>query len=453
MTAMGNGVRGILLGTVAGALLALASGFVPRATEHAEACAFLRVPHAYEADQARTAYANAMNAAASDALFPGDPVFGLPPIETGTRASRTPGGKTVPPSLLRSIGWVESTLSMAARAVPFQSTGPALVSFDCGHGVMQVTTGMTVPLGVNNQPTPSQASIATHYAYNIARGAVILAEKWNQAPELRPIAGTDTASNPLFIENWYFAVWSYNGFTGPGSTQSNHPLDPVFTNPRPEWRCDGSQSRTRYPYQELVWGCLNNPPSSGGARLWAPVAATLPNLSLPEFFQPLSIANFAFPYPAMDIPTPQPAHADPATPVTPDFRARLLGSPVPAVTGQAIELRLDAGPAASRATVQVRNSGTGILVWSATPSANWIVIDPPAGASLGSDVSCSAAIGCVASSSITVTVNPVLLPQSAASGSITITGANGSSPGPSVTVPVTVNADFDTGAPGVSRAY
>ncbi len=450
---MGKRGRGLGLGTLAGALLVLALGAMPQTSERAEACAFLRVPHAYEADQARTTYANTMNAAAVDALFPGDPIFGLPPIETGARSARAPGGKALPPSLLRSIGWVESTLSMAARAVPFQSTGPALVSFDCGHGVMQVTTGMTVPLGVNNQPTPSQASIATHYAYNIARGAVILAEKWNQAPELRPVAGADTGSNPLLIENWYFAVWSYNGFTGPGSTQSNHPLDPVFTNPRAEWRCDGSQSRTRYPYQELVWGCLNNPPSSGGIRLWAPVAATLPNLSLPQFFQPLAIANFAFPYPAMDIPTPQPAHADPAAPVTPDFRARVLGSPVPAVSGPPIELRLDTGPAASRATVQVRNGGTGILVWSATPSASWIVIDPPAGAAVGPDVACGAAGGCAAASAITVTVNPVLLPQSAASGSITITGANGSSAGPSVTVAVTVNAEFDTGAPGVSRAY
>jgi hypothetical protein len=139
--------------------------------------------------------------------------------------------------------------------------------------------------------------------------------------------------------------------------------------------------------------------------------------------------------------------------VAPDFRARVLGAPIPAVSGTPVELRLDAGSAASRATVQVRNGGTGILVWSATPSANWIVLDPPAGASLGPDVICNTGAGCVAASAITITVNPVLLPQSAASGTITVTGANGSSVGPSITVPVTVNADFDTGAAGVSRAY
>src|SRR5205823_2779261 len=150
------------------------------------------------------------------ALFPNDPTFGLPPIEVGVRSQRTVGAKRIPASLMRSIGWLESNLTMAARSVPYQSIGPALVSFDCGHGVMQVTTGMTVPLGVNNQPTVSQVNIATHYVYNIARGAAILAEKWNGAPEVRPVAGTDTRSDPTIIENWYFAVWSYNGFTGPG---------------------------------------------------------------------------------------------------------------------------------------------------------------------------------------------------------------------------------------------
>ena len=61
---------------------------------------------------------------------------------------------------------------------------------------MQVTSGMTVPLGDNSQASPDQLLVATHYAYNIARGAAILADKWNAAPESRPIAGTDTESRP-----------------------------------------------------------------------------------------------------------------------------------------------------------------------------------------------------------------------------------------------------------------
>src|SRR6185295_5682639 len=167
--------------------------------------------------------------------------------------------------------------------------GEALISFDCGHGVMQVTTGMTIPLGTDGRPTTRQVLVATHYLYNIARGAFILADKWNAAPEARPIAGTDTNSNPLLVENWYFAVWSYNGFTGPGSSRSNHPADPTFAFPRPAFTCDGSQSRARYPYQELVWGCMANPPQRSGAPIWQPVAATLPDLTKPEFFNALAV--------------------------------------------------------------------------------------------------------------------------------------------------------------------
>ncbi len=439
-----------LAGGLMAAVWALAV-LTPGLRDHAAACAFLRTPQTYEADVRRTAYFAAMDAAAVDAIFPGDPTFGLPAIEVGGRANRVAGPKQMPPSLLRSIGWIESNLTMATQSVPFQSTGPALVSFDCGHGIMQITTGMTVPLGNNNQPTASQSNIATHYVYNIARGAAMLAEKWNQAPELRPVAGTDTNSSAAIIENWYFAVWAYNGFTGPGANISNHPMDPVFSNPREAWRCDGSQSRARFPYQEIVWGCLQSPPTTSGQRLWAPVAVTRPNLSLPQFFQPLSVANFEFPYLRMDIPTPQPAHTDPAPNVPGDFRARALGAPVPAETGPPVSLRLDGGAAASRATVTVTNSGTGILVWSAVPSANWIIVEPPAGVSLGADVACNASVGCARTSTITISVNPVLLPQAMAQGSVTIAGSNAA--GAPVVVPISVQADFDTGASGTSRAY
>ena len=178
---------------------------------------------------------------------------------------------------------------------------------------------------------------------------------------------------------------------------------------------------------------------------------TLPDLSQPQFFQPLSITNFVFPYPAMDMPTPQPAHTDPAPVVAPDYRARVLGAPAPAVSGPPVDIRPDAGPSGLRGTVEVRNAGTGILVWSASTSANWIVVDPPAGVALGSDVACSAPTGCRPASAVTISANPVLLPQSAASGTVTITGSNAT--GSPATVTVNVVADFDSGASGTSRAY
>lgn len=437
------------------AVFALAAAFLlvaahaPGGTRTAEACAFLRTPGAYEADQLRTAYSAAIDAASANALFAGDPFFGLPPVKTGLRASRSDGPARVPASVLRAVAWVESNMAMAARSVPFESSGASLVSFDCGYGVMQVTTGMTVPLGADNQPTANQANVAAHYLYNIARGASMLAEKWNQAPEFRPIAGTDSNSDSNIIENWYYAVWSYNGFTGPGATQSNHPLDPRFSNTRGAWKCDGTQSRTRYPYQELVWGCMAQPPSVNGQQLWSPVPAALPNLADPKYAGPLGVGNFVFPYSGMDMPTPKPSHTEPVPNVPTGFASRTLGAPVLSVPDASIELSLDGGAESARATVTVENSGSGILVWMAVPSASWIVIEPPAGVALGSEVPCGAA--CVRSSMFTVTLNPAALPEAISSGTITVSAANASSP--PVTVTINASADFDLPAPGTSRVY
>ena len=419
----------------------------------AQACAFLRTPFAFEAEAERASYLATIEAASVDALFPGDPYFGVPALEAGSREARVDGagGYRLPATILKAIAWEESALTMASRATPFLSTGPALVSFDCGHGVMQITTGMTVPLGEGSQATDRQVNVATHYAYNITRGAVILAEKWNQAPEDRPIAGSDSGGDPAVVENWYFAVWGYNGFTGPGSNSSNHPLDPGRSAwPRPAYQCDGSQARNSYPYQELIWGCMANPPVRAGAALWAPLPASQPDFTQPQYLLPLAIKNWAYPYSAMDMPTPQPAHTDVVPSVAPDFRQRTLASPSLGLSTSSVTVRLDGTPQDARAEVMLHNSGTGILSWAATADENWIVIDPPAGVALGGDLGCQPP-ECSATAELTITVNPTLLPQASAIGIVTITPTNAS--GSARTLRVEVDGDFEVAAPGTSRAY
>lgn len=417
------------------------------AADRAEACAFdPRRPHAYEADQLRTMYLQGIEAASVNALVPGDPFFALPPIERGTRTNRTDGAPFIPATLLKAIAWVESNLTMAQPSVRFESVGEGLVSFDCGHGIMQVTTGMTVPLGADNKASPRQASIATHFAYNIARGAQILAEKWNGAPESRPVAGTDTQSDPQIVENWYFAVWAYNGFTGPGATISNHPADPQFgAIPHPAWRCDGTQARNRFPYQEIVWGCMARPESRGGRPLWEPLQASLPNLSQPAVFQALSPANFVFPYSAMDIPTPQPAHLVQRPAVAGDVQARLVGSPVFEAASRSVTINLKDRRTVQTVKVPVRNAGSGILTWQATASDNFLIVDPPAGAAAGSGVPCATG---ACSAELTISVNPTLLPATRASGTVTLASPTGGT----ATIRVEVSAEFEIGAPGTSRA-
>ncbi len=433
-------------------LLALAAPGLPGdPAPRADACAFIRTPHAYEADAGRDAYLRALEAASINALVPDSDYFQLPAIETGARGLRTRGVAALPPTLLKAIAWVESRMTMAISGVAFNSAGPALVSFDCGHGIMQVTTGMTVvPLGLS-APTDRQARIATHYAYNIAGGAAILGAKWNEAPERRPVVGTDTRSDPTLVENWYYAVWGYNGFTGPGSTGSNHPSDPGFGSwPRPAYRCDGAQSRTLYPYQELVWGCLANPPTIGGAPLWDAIEATLPDLTRPQFFDPLSPDAFTFPFTAMDMPTPQPAHADPSPAPEPGFAATALGAPRLAADTRSVSVRLDGTKDDAHAIVIITNPGSGILSWQAIAGANWIVVDPPAGVALGADVDCSGR-ACDRAARLRITANPTLLPDRHATGPIRLRAANAALP--DIIVQLEVDADFEIGAPGTSRLY
>ena len=454
-----SGARPVAVGALGAAVivaLALAApGLLGDWVPRAGACAFTRAPHAYEADGGRDAYLRAIEAASVNALFPGSLHFELPDVETGTRGARTAGSPALPPTLLKAIAWVESRMTMAISGVAFSSTGPALVSFDCGHGIMQITTGMTLPLGSDPSAdrhfaTDRQASVATHFAHNVARGAALLAQKWNEAPDRRPVAGTDTGSDPALVENWYYAVWGYNGFTGPGSIDSNHPADPGFSWPRPAYRCNGEQSRMDYPYQELVWGCLARPPIVGGAPLWDAIQATLPDLTDPRFFEPLSPSAFRFPFSSMDIPTPRPEHADPPPAVAPGLAAALLGSPRLAADSRSLSVRLDGTEQEAHATVVITNPGSGILSWQAIPDSDWIVVDPPAGVALGSGVDCSGR-GCDRAARLRITANPTLLPDRHAAGSILLRAANAAVA--EITIQFEVDADFEIGAPGTSRLH
>jgi len=105
--------------------------------------------------------------------------------------------------------------------------------------------------------------------------------------------------NPGIIEDWYYAVWSYNGFVS-----SNHPdrFNAIYPL-RGEYSCDlrdgFNHNRTQFAYQELVFGCVKHPPVVDGVPLWSGIPVTLPA------FVP------AFDPAAMDIATPQPPHGDP----------------------------------------------------------------------------------------------------------------------------------------------
>ncbi len=438
------------------AALALSATLIPRGqrADVAEACAFVTPPTTYETTEDRKLYMQAMELAGYDMLFPADPFFSQRHIETGLRGNRVASPVYVPPTLLKAISWIESVATQGAPGLPFGAIGPSLVSFDCGHGIGQVTSGMTAPVGENGQPSDEQALVATHFAYNIGRASAILIDKWNSAPDSRPIAGIDTNSDPKIIENWYYAIWSYNGFTGPGANRSNHPMDPIYAAwPRTPYSCgaanDGlSHNRSLHPYQELVYGCMAHPPTVQNNELWRPLEATLPDLNNPYWRTPLELANFQFPYNQMDIPTPKPQHEDPTNRPSDNDRRAVLGAPRLSVDRPILLVNVRPNRSATPAEVRISNTGSGIVPWRVSANKSWITVSLQAGVAVGPDLPCLPASPCDRTSTLKISVDPRKIVGSDAAV-VTIEGLGEGDARQEIAVFIRVNVAI--GIPGTTR--
>ncbi len=331
----------------------------------------------WEAGDYKTRYGGVMDLAGTNQLFPQLPGFALPALETGDRSagSSTSVPAYVPSVLLKAIAYIESGWAQGAYdpLVDYGQTGPTLVSADCGYGLMQVTSGMQ---NVSGMPSLDQAMIGGHYAYNIARGAQILAFKWNEAPEFRPVMG---GRDPHVLENWYYALWAYNGFA-----YKNHPLNPGYDPNRPPYDCRGPRS---YPYQELVLGCVANPPLRAGLPLWEAQPVALPNLSDPAYSGPLDVNNwnacsFELQCAPMDIPTPEGAHTITAMP-TANYGA-VVGAPSLSTSSAVIDVTANNG--VGQTSITYYNAGTGLGSWRARSDSPWLSVSRVQGISQGSDI-------------------------------------------------------------------
>jgi len=337
---------------------------------------------AFEAGDWRTTYRRTLELAAFNQLFPDVSGFALPPLESGPRSSgsSTTASPYVPPTLLKAIAWIESAWQMADSSVQPGEVGQPLLSHSCAYGVMQIVSGMQ---NVGNPPTLDQVHTGSHYGFNIAQGARILAQKWNLAPEFRPLIGS---RNKSLVEDWYYAIWSYHGFTF-----TNHPvLNTNYSVTRGVYRCDGTQSYGSFPYQELILGCLKNPPIVAGTPLWSAIPVTLPNLSLPAF----SLANWNScsvndQCAGMDFPTPTPSHSDSTTVSL--QRSAVIGSPSLLVGPVDIEFYARPDSTSETVTVSVRNGGTGPMAWRLSPSVTWLQFSQIYGLELGSDLGATSA--------------------------------------------------------------
>jgi hypothetical protein len=162
-----------------------------------------------------------------------------------------------PCELLQAIAMAESGWTQfCIPETPADQVGGAprtIISFDCGYGVGQVTSGMHT----GESPGFDQMRVAAEPFYNMATGARILGGKWSATPCVGD-------NQPQTIEHWYTATWAYNGLAF-----VNNPNNPNYDPNRGIFDPAVGGSR---PYQEKVFGRMEH---TGG--LWTATALAYPN--------------------------------------------------------------------------------------------------------------------------------------------------------------------------------
>lgn len=163
-----------------------------------------------------------------------------------------------PCELLKAIAMQESGWrQFCVPTLPDDQVGGAsrtIISFDCGYGVGQVTSGMHA----GENPSFDRQRVANDPTYNLATGTQILAQKWK--------ATNCVGDNqPTVIEHWYSAAWAYNGLA-----YVNNPNNPNYDANRGVWNPKVGGGA---PYQEKVFGWIEHTPYDD----WADTALAYPN--------------------------------------------------------------------------------------------------------------------------------------------------------------------------------
>ncbi|MHB1651304.1 MAG: cell wall-binding repeat-containing protein [Desulfitobacteriaceae bacterium] len=105
----------------------------------------------------------------------------------------------IPPAILKAIAWQESGWRQ------FDSSGNPLLSLNgVGIGIMQVSDSDFALYNLSKSDYHDK--LMNDYDFNLSEGARILSQKWRIMPKMG-----DADRNKL--ENWYLAVWAYNGWS------------------------------------------------------------------------------------------------------------------------------------------------------------------------------------------------------------------------------------------------
>ncbi len=153
------------------------------------------------------------------------------------------GGGTIPPQILLGVLAQESNFWQASwHALPGVAGDPLVADYygagynnidtinydnaDCGYGVGQITTGMTLASasywGNGNATVGAQiqAKIAVDYTENTAAAVSLLSHWWNTLAGYSP-AILANGGNSSYTSNWYMALWAYNSGLNPQASTGN----------------------------------------------------------------------------------------------------------------------------------------------------------------------------------------------------------------------------------------
>jgi MYXO-CTERM domain-containing protein len=162
-----------------------------------------------------------------------------------------------PCELLKALTMVETGWrQFCVPDLPSDQVGGSartIISFDCGYGVGQVTSGMHV----DETPNFDRARVASDPMYNLAASTQIIALKWKATKCVGD-------NQPTIIEDWYSATWAYNGLS-----YVNNPNNPNYDANRGVWNPKVGGGA---PYQEKVFGWIEY------TSKWAPTALAYPNI-------------------------------------------------------------------------------------------------------------------------------------------------------------------------------
>ncbi len=167
----------------------------------------------------------------------------LPRLCYGTCSNGANGSPHVSAAILHGVAFTESNwhqFNTPDYQISGEPAGTPIKSFDGGWGEFQQTWGMPPQCTSQGNCRSDATRVESDQSYNIGVGLASLMNAWNGTAG---VASNSDPNDPYKANQWFFAVWAYNGSYG------NNPND-VPSSVYGQWY-PGAPFRTIY--EEYVW--------------------------------------------------------------------------------------------------------------------------------------------------------------------------------------------------------